>query len=113
MASFAHESAEYRVQDGTVQKRGIGERRWQTVALGPLAKEYAVGEGPWPWLREQGISRPSPSGYTSEAETKRTTVAVKLRLPEQDATDLEKLATDASTSKSSLVSTWIRAAKRK
>lgn len=106
-----HDKTEYRIHAGVVQKRAVGERRWQSVALGTLAKEYPVGQGPWPWLREQGVTRPSPSGYTSEAEAKRPTIAVKLRLTKPDAERLDELAESHATTKSALVSGWIRRAK--
>ena len=63
--------------------------------------------GLWVWLRSQNVYRPAPT----QSEDERDKVQVKLRLEERDAKDLEKLA--EGTTKSALVTSWIRAAKKR
>jgi hypothetical protein len=90
------------VHGGAVQSRK-GAGRWQPQPLEPLLA-YALDGDVWMYLRGHGIRRPSPS--TKEEE--RPTVQVKLRLEPKDAERLDKLATEAETSKSALVTRWIR-----
>ncbi len=108
MAEFTYEGVEFRIHDRQVQRRRAGERRWQPAPLGTLAREYAAGEGPWPWLRENGVTRPSPSGYTPEAEQSRSTTKVTLRLEPRDADRLTEIAEAEGTTKSGVVTRWIR-----
>lgn len=92
---------------GAPEARG-GARgwRWAPAPLRLLAKHYAVGEGPWPWLREHGIRRPSPSGPSGEAK-QRHTVAVQLRLQPELAERLKAHAEAKGTTVSGLISAWI------
>lgn len=76
---------------GAVDARGGVGQLWRRAPLRLLAKHYAVGEGPWPWLREHGVRRPSPSG-PSMAAPQRTTVEVKLRLAPDVAARLRAYA---------------------
>jgi hypothetical protein len=48
--------------------------RWVDAPLRQLARDYAVGEGPWPWLREHGVRRPSPSGTAGYAGRRKKSV---------------------------------------
>lgn len=77
-----------RVVDGqrddgpVVETCAPGSDRWSAAPLRHLARTYPVGEGPWPWLRERGVRRPSPSGSRSASQpaAERSTRAVRVSL---------------------------------
>lgn len=73
------------VEDWTLRVEGDGrvlalvDGAWTPAPLRKLAKRYAVGEGPWPWLRSHGIRRPSPSGRSMpEERTRRDGLRVRI-----------------------------------
>lgn len=106
MGSFTHGGVEYRARDGAVQQRTKGERRWQPCSRQSLLA-FAVDSPVWQWLRSEGITRPSPSGAT-QPEAERDTVQVKLRLARPDDERLEEIAKSEKSTKSAVVTRWIR-----
>ena len=71
---------ELRVKAGRAEARVAGGD-WAPAPLRPFAVAYPVGDGPWPWLLEHGIRRPSPngpSGPTQSAEARRAAGRVRL-----------------------------------
>ena len=81
---------------------------WVTAPLRHLAEEYPVGNGPWPWLRAHGISRPSPAG-TTQPEAARKRPAVLLRLSPEASARLDALA--VGSTRSAVVERMILAAR--
>lgn len=83
---------------------------WGPAPLRALARAYAVGEGPWPWLLEHGIRRPSPSGRSgaSVPHAQRHTVQVTLTLPPEVAEALRAAAARAGQTVSGYVAGLIR-----
>ena len=106
--AFRYEGIEYRIDNGQLEQRSAGERRWRPCSRSSLLA-FEVDSPLWDWLRSHGITRPSPSGEVKESE--RGTVAVKLRLEPPDADRLTDLAEAEGTTKSGLVTKWIRAHK--
>lgn len=51
-----------RMRDNAVEAKAPDASRWSPSPLRGLARAYASGQGPWPWLLEHGVWRPSPSG---------------------------------------------------
>lgn len=99
-----------RIRDRVPEIRGpLAGLPWQPAPLRELARAYAVGEGPWPWLRERGIRRPTPSG-TQTGEADRSRQQVKLRLSVDDRAALDALAARWGCSLSEAVARAVREA---
>lgn len=67
MSEYTIEDGEYsgtrlRVRNGKVEAQAPEDTRWAPAPLRKLARAYPSGEGPWPWLLERGVWRPTPSG---------------------------------------------------
>lgn len=100
-----------RIRDEAPEIRGADPSLpWQPAPLRELARAYAVGEGPWPWLRERGIRRPTPSG-TQTGEADRSRQQVKLRLSVDDRAELDALAARWGCSLSEAVARAVREAR--
>jgi len=76
--------AEYQQADGT----------WYRAPLRVIAKNYAADEDPWPWLREHGVRRLSPSGPsgTSIPVTARHRKPVQITLSDEARAKLDVVA---------------------
>jgi len=68
-----------RIRAGEAQAIGGELAKWTAAPLRKLAREYAVGEGPWPWLLEHGIRRPQPSGPSGPTVTDASRAASGMR----------------------------------
>lgn len=99
-------SHRYTVRDGVVYEDG--ERLTMAAALraAPPRSELRA------WLRAQGAELRS-SGTRGYEGARAGTTAVLLRLADEDAAELGRLAEEAGTSRVALVTGWIRAAKKK
>lgn len=96
--------------DGKAEIRGPRpEQEWHPAPLRALARAYAVGEGPWPWLRVHGIRRPSTTSGKSGAPKTRAE-AVYVRLSPEERAALDALAARWGCSLSEAVARAVREA---
>jgi hypothetical protein len=82
---------------------------WGKAPLRILAREHAVGEGPWPWLLAHGIRRPSPSGPsgTSIARADRARRSIEITLSDGATRWLSHLAYASGVSRSAILENLI------
>lgn len=107
----SHRGRLLRIVAGKAEMRGAAaDLPWEPAPLRELARAYAVGEGPWPWLRERGIRRPTPSG-TQTGEADRSRQQIKLRLSVDDRAALYALAARWGCSLSEAVARAVREAR--
>ena len=96
---------------GAVEARsGTATGEWTRAPLRALARAYAVSEGPWPWLLEHGIRRPSPSGSSgsTQPEGERLRKQRLLRLSDDEAAALDAVAERWGVSRSDAVARLAR-----
>jgi hypothetical protein len=97
-----------------VSPQGISQRRaggsWRIVPRAELLALDGDGEV-WAWLREQGKTRPSPSGPTTP-EADRKTEQVKLRLLPRVTRALDALAVRRGLTRSECVAALVDEAGR-
>jgi len=89
---------------------GTATGKWTRAPLRALARAYAVGEGPWPWLLEHGIRRPSPSGSSgaTQPEGERLRKQRLLRLSDDEVEALDAVAERWGVSRSDAVARLAR-----
>jgi len=89
---------------------GTATGKWTRAPLRGLARAYAVGEGPWPWLLEHGIRRPSPSGSSgaTQPEGERLRKQRLLRLSDDELEALDAVAERWGVSRSDAVARLAR-----
>ena len=104
-----------RVRAGALEAQTGEPPRWRAIRglLRDLARAYPVGEGPWPWLLSEGVTRPSttsgPSGGTPRAKRRRPCIEVTLS-PEAIAT-LDARAESRGESRSACIEALILGAR--
>lgn len=105
-----------RIWRGEAQWR-VPSGRWRAAPLRELAREYAVGDGPWPWLLEHGIRRPNTSGRSADATTTlqadRTRKMVAITLSDEERSALAELAELHGESRSAVVGRLVMAAAKR
>jgi hypothetical protein len=110
------ERFEFGVYEYQVDAVGVSRRRkgsddaWATCSLQQLRATAPASSSLWEWLKANGIKRPSPSG-PSGADANRTTVAVYVRLPPEDAESLKAIAANMGIGVGQLISQWVRRAR--